>query len=175
MKHFIFQNSRKLSVIFGLLLSPFIAFANAGSPMVWFGVFHLLVVNGIIGIIESRLLLKYKLVNKTGLIILGNYISMFVGLYCVAPYFTNNIYHINFWSGESFIYHSSYVSDWIITFLIGFFLSFITTLVIEYPFFYFSLKNKADRKQLFYPFFKANGVTNLAMACIYFVFIFLSS
>ena len=66
---------------FLLLLLPTLVFANAGSPMMWFGILHSLILNAFIGWTESVIIDKFKIPNRTWLIIIGNYVSMFIGLY----------------------------------------------------------------------------------------------
>jgi len=129
--------------------------ANAGSPVVWFGLFHLTIANAIIGYIESEILLKYKIDNKVLRVIAANYISMFVGYFLIAPLFLHPKFGrdiLSVESGEIFI---------------AFFVSFIATLIIEYPLILWSLKDKSQKKALFKPFLIANIFTKAIMAAIY--------
>lgn len=84
---------------------------------------------------------------------------MIVGYYFIIPGLVQTRYGRDLWSGNS--------GD----LLFGLVVSFFATLVIEYPFFVASLKDKKQKKDLFKPFFIANLVTNVAMTCIYFLFI----
>ncbi|SEP77420.1 hypothetical protein SAMN04488097_0604 [Epilithonimonas lactis] len=69
-------------ILLALILLPIFVLANAGSPMMWFGFLHLIWINAIIGIYESKTLTsKFHVLNRKWLIVLANYISMFVGLY----------------------------------------------------------------------------------------------
>ena len=137
---------------------PFLVLANAGSPIIWFNIFHLLFINAAIGYIESEILLKYKLPNKAWMVILANYISMFIGFFVIMPSLIKGRYGGTMWdrSSEDLLY--------------GLGISFLATLVIEYPFFVAALKDKTQQKVLFKPFLIANLVTNVAMVCIYYLF-----
>lgn len=153
------------TVTFSLLLLPTLVMANAGSPMMWFGLLHCLILNAFIGYCESAILNKYKIPNSTWLIILGNYISMFIGLYYIAPYFSSIITdNKDFWGGMT-----SFGSYNLNGFVIGMITSFFATLIIEFPFFYFAVKDKLQRKHIFIPFLVANLITNTIMAIIYFL------
>ena len=121
--------------------------------------FHLLFINAIIGYIESEILFRYKLPNKTWIIIIANYVSMIIGFYVIIPSLVKTQYGRDLWSGGTE------------NLLFGLVLSFFATLIIEYPFFVASLKDKKQKRVLFKPFIVANIVTNVAMTCIYYLFI----
>ena len=121
--------------------------------------FHLLFINAIIGYVESEILLKYQMPNKTWLVIIANYVSMIVGFYVIIPSLVKTQYGRDLWSGNS--------SD----LAFGLLISFIATLVIEYPFFAAALRDKKQRKNLFNPFLVVNVVTNIAMTGVYYLFI----
>jgi hypothetical protein len=140
-----------------LITVPFLALANAGSPIIWFNVFHLLFMNAIIGYIESQILLSYKLPNKPWIIITANYVSMMIGFYLIIPSLIKTQYGQDLWMGEGVFG--------------AFVLSFLVTLVLEYPFFVFALKEKKQIRALFKPFLVANIVTNVAMTSLYYLFI----
>jgi hypothetical protein len=138
-----------------LLTIPYTLLANAGSPVIWLSLFHLTIANAIIGYIESEILLKYKIDNKILRVIVANYISMFVGYFLIAPLFLHPKFGrdiLSVESGEIFT---------------AFFVSFIATLIIEYPLILRSLKDKSQKKILFKPFLIANIFTNVVMAVIY--------
>jgi hypothetical protein len=141
------------------LALPIFVFANAGSPIIWFNIFHLLFINAIIGYVESEILSKYKLPNKTWLVLIANYVSMIVGYFVIIPNLIKPQYGRDIWSENP--------ND----LALGFFISFVVTLLIEYPFFTASLKDKNQRKKLFKPFLVANVVTNISMISIYYLFI----
>ena len=129
--------------------------ANAGSPVVWFSLFHLLIVNAIIGYVESEILLKYKINNKVLRVVAANYISMFVGYFLITPLFLHPKYGRDILSvepGEIFIV---------------FFVSFLVTLLIEYPLILWSLKDKSQKNIVLKPFIVVNMITNAVMASIY--------
>lgn len=154
----------KISLAFTLALLPVLAFANAGSPMMWFGLLHLFILNALIGWAESAIVCKFGIRNRTWLIIIANYISMFVGLYYIAPYFSEMGGNHDFWGGIT-----RYGSYKLIGFTIGMLVSFLATLVIELPLFVLAIKNKEQRKQIVKPFLIANLCTNVAMTLIYFL------
>ena len=79
------QTNRFLIIVFFLILFPTMAFANAGSPMMWFGMFHSLVLNAVIGVTESEIIRKFKIPNRTWLIVVANYVSILIGLNYIAP------------------------------------------------------------------------------------------
>lgn len=153
----------KYGLTFFILLLPTIAFANAGSPMMWFGMLHTLILNAIIGFTESAIVSKFKIPNRTWLIIVANYVSMFVGLSYIAPHFSTISGNHDFWGGQT-----TYGEYGLKGFFAGMVASYFATLVIELPFFYLAVKDKTQRRQIFFPFFIANTITNIAMTLIYF-------
>lgn len=153
--------STKYLILF-LLLLPLAAMANAGSPMMWFGMLHALVLNAIIGYAEHRILHRRGFPNKAGLIILANYASMIVGYYYIAPYFAYELGNHDFWAIHS---HKGVYKMY--TFFVGFTLSFLASLIIEYPFVLYALKDKSHREHFQRPFFRANLLTNAILLMIY--------
>ena len=149
------NNTLKILITILLLILPFLVFANAGSPVVWFGLFHLLIANLIIGYAESEILLKYKIDNKVLRVIAANYISMFVGYIIIAPLFLHPQYGRDILSVEP--------SDIFLAFIV----SFLATIAIEYPLILWSLKDKSQKKIVFKPFLIANLITNVIMVTIY--------
>lgn len=150
-----------------LLLIPNFLLANAGSPMLWFSFLHLIWINFIIGTFESKILFdKFNITNRKWLIILANYISMFVGYYYIAPYFSFSNGYKDFWGMKSRVGEYKLGG-----FFIGFLYSFMTTLVIEFPFYYLSLKEKQKGLKLLKPFFIVNLLTNIIMLLIYFLIV----
>lgn len=129
------------------------AFANAGSPFVWFNIFHLLIANAFIGLTESVILGKYKIAHKTGIIIFSNYVSMAIGFIIIFPLIATTKYGRDIESSDNYFF--------------ALLAAFTATLIIEYPFFVNSLKNKKDRQRLLIPFFVANLATNAVMFLIY--------
>jgi hypothetical protein len=153
--------NRNLIIIITLL--PTLAFANAGSPMMWFGILHSLFLNSIIGVFESKYLEKRKVENKMWIIILGNYFSMIIGLNYIAPYFSSLYGNLDFWGGNT-----NYGDYELNGFIIGMFASFLATLFLELPFYYFSLKDKLNWKKGILKFVEANTISNLIMFLIYY-------
>lgn len=150
-----------------LLLIPNFLLANAGSPMLWFSFLHLIWINFIIGELESRLLLdKFSIQNRKWLIIAANYVSMFAGYYFIAPHFSLLNGYPDFWGMKSRVGEYELGG-----FFIGFLCSFVTTLIIEFPFYCLSLKTKLKGWALLKPFLAVNLLTNIAMLIIYFVIV----
>ena len=157
------DNRTKIGIILSIFLLPTIAFANAGSPMMWFGILHSLILNALIGWTESAILDRFKIPNRTWLIIIGNYVSMFVGLYFIAPHFSTIAGNSDFWGGQTSLGYYELTG-----FLAGMVSSYFATLVIEFPFFYLAVKDKSQRRQILFPFFVANTITNIILTIIYF-------
>jgi len=147
-------------------LIPTLVMANAGSPMMWFGILHSLIINCIIGIFESNYLERREIPNRTWLIIVGNYFSMFIGLYFIAPYFSTITGNIDFWGGNT-----SYGDYELKGFIFGMFSFFIATLILEFPFYYLSVKEKSKRKKGTWKFIEANAISNTVMFLIYFIIV----
>lgn len=151
-----------LTLAISLIMIPFAAMANAGSPMMWFGMLHALVLNAIIGYSEHRILHRRGFHNKAGLVILANYASMIACYYYIAPYFAYQLGNHDFWAIHS--HEGVYKMH---TFFIGFALSFIASLIIEYPFVRYALKDKSQREHFQRTFIRANLVTNVILLLIY--------
>ena len=132
--------------------------------MIWFSFFHLITLNYLIGYVESEFVTKWKVPNRSWVIIAGNYVSMFIGIYLIAPIITAKYGNPDFFgvgkrAGE--INNEG--------FLQGMTLAFVATLIIEFPFFYLALKEKLFRKRLILPFIIANIITNIVMVLIYYM------
>lgn len=151
----------RLTVAFVAL--PTLAIANAGSPMMWFGILHSLILNAIIGWTESFIVTKFKVPNRTWLIIIANYVSMFIGLNYIAPHFSTIYGNYDFWGGKT-----SYGNYGLTGFLAGMLTSFVATLIIELPFFILAVKGKTQRTKIILPFFVANTATNIVMILLYY-------
>lgn len=145
---------------------PTLAMANAGSPMMWFGILHSLILNSLIGIYESNYLEKREISNRMWLIIIGNYFSMFIGLYFIAPYFSSITGNIDFWGGNT-----RYGDYELNGFIFGMLASFVATLMLELPFYYLSVKEKTKRKIGAWKFIEANAISNTVMFLIYFIIV----
>jgi hypothetical protein len=124
-------------VILAVILTPASALANAGTPLLWAGIFHLLLGNAIIGIGEGLLLFKLFKISRWQqlLLIPANYLSAWVGLLLVnAPYMTSS----------PIIQTLSDITIEVLPFWFwaAIFLFFGLTLILEYPFFWFALRYK---------------------------------
>ncbi|WP_234859283.1 hypothetical protein [Aquimarina aquimarini] len=163
-------NSNKLKIIIFLGLIPSLAIANAGSPMMWFGILHSLVLNLLIGIYESEYLEKKEIPNRMWIIVGGNYFSMIVGLYFIAPYFSSITGNIDFWGGNTRF------GDYELTgFVFGMLASFISTLILEFPFYFLSVKDKTKRKKGIGKYILTNTISNAIIFLIYLIIIFRGS
>ena len=160
------NRNRNIILAFVLTALPTIAFANAGSPMMWFGMFHSLLLNAFIGVTEGEIVRKFKIPNSAWLIVVANYISMLIGLNYIAPHFSTISGNNDFWGGQT-----NYGNYELKGFFAGMISSFCATLIIEFPFFYFAVKDKLQRKKIFLPFFVANLITNIAMTLIYYLIV----
>ncbi|WP_394774838.1 hypothetical protein [Flavobacterium sp.] len=159
-------NTNWLLIKLSLILSffPLLCFGNAGSSMMYFGLLHCAILNIFIGIAESIVLKKFKLSNHTWLIIIANYISAFIGLYFIAPYFSTITGNEGFWWGGK----NDNLGYGLKGFFVGMAASFIATLIIEYPIFYLALKDRSKKNRLLGPFFIANFITNVIMTLVYY-------
>ncbi len=160
------MNNKYTKLMFLLFILPTLVFANAGSPMMWFGVVHGLILNFAISIIESSIIRKYGIDHRTWLILVVNYISMAIGLFYIAPFFASISGNNDFWGGQT-----DYSDYTIRGFIIGMIASFFATLIIEFPFAFFAVKDRSQRGKLLKPFLIANTVTNVAMTAIYYFII----
>ena len=134
--------------------------------MMWFGMLHLLILNLIIGLIESFIIKYFKLNHRTWMIVLSNYVSMFVGLYIIAPYFSELSGNRDFWGGQTSLGNYPLKG-----FFVGMVASYFATLILEFPLYYFSIKNTIERKKIFLPFLISNTITNIIMILIYYMIV----
>ncbi|MBO4795788.1 MAG: hypothetical protein J5553_00230, partial [Verrucomicrobia bacterium] len=106
-----------------LLLTPATAQADVGTPLMWATLLHLFIGNLLIGIFEGYLLAKFFKLPKLRsiiLMIIANYVSMWLGGLLLLGWLSSLI-PVDLSSGR-----------WIYPGLI--LLSFILTLLMEYPF-----------------------------------------
>jgi hypothetical protein len=155
--------SKVYTITFVLLLIPTVVSANAGSPMMWFGILHITFLNALIGFIESMVLKLFRLDNNIWKVVIANYVSMFIGLVFIAPYFSKAYGNDDFWGGNTSL--GSYELN---GFVAGMITSYLATLIIEYPIFFWALKDKSSAKRFGLAFFIANTVTNVAMFMLYY-------
>ncbi|MBO4714840.1 MAG: hypothetical protein J5672_01930 [Verrucomicrobia bacterium] len=120
-----------------LLLTPATAQANAGTPLVWATMFHLFIGNLLIGAFEGYILgavFKLPIGSCIRKLIEANYVSMWLG----GLILLNIVFY--------FIPMDLYTLPWIYPWMI--LLSFIVTLLIEYPFVLSAFKDVQGRRKL---------------------------
>ncbi len=160
------KKTKKYTLLILFLLTTEYIFANAGSTMLWFSFLHLIVINGIIGMFESSILsVIFKIKNKMVWIIVGNYISMFIGMYLIAPYFASLAGNKDFFGNWTYnqVGHLS-------GFFIGMLCAFITTLIVEFPFYRLAIA-KEYRPQTIKELLISNFITYGGMTLIYYFFV----
>lgn len=141
----------KLSVLF--IVCPIFCFANMGGALFMFSFLHLVILNFFIAWVESRVLKKYNVSHNDTLIYYANFFSMAVGYFCLGNWILNN-----YWGTLRHIPAA----------MLALFTCYLATLILEYPFFYWSLKDKSQLKKLNISFFVGNTITNFALAVIYY-------
>lgn len=125
------KKSRYMLPILALALFPSTASANAGTPLMWASILHLVFGNAIIGLIEGLLLgsiFKCSKWKSVLILIVANYASAWAGGFFVAGYLPSlvdiTIQNIQYW------------------FLAFVAVAFVITLLIEFPFFWFALRSR---------------------------------
>jgi hypothetical protein len=123
-----------LAVILLLCLIPLTASANAGTALMWAGMLHLMFGNALIGSFEGMLLAKFfKADNKRDVLamIAANYFSSCGGglllNIAITRHLSLDLYNAWFWF-------------WI---MVG--LTYVLTLILEWPFVFFCLRNSPNR------------------------------
>ena len=130
-----FTTHRKpwLWVFLGVVLAlyPLPALANAGTPLMWTGILHLVIGNLIVGYVEARLLSRLFRVpvgRSLFVLILANYASAWAGAWLLVDRLSRHsditIENVQLWLGICVI------------------LAFALTLLIEYPFFWILLRQR---------------------------------
>lgn len=112
-----------LAVTCTWVLLPGLALANAGTPLMWASMFHLVFGNLLIGIGEGALLsrlLGYHRPRAIAVMVAANYLSAWAGGWL--------LYRLDPWTKGLDLYKFGTV------FLALLFLMFMLTLVIEFPF-----------------------------------------
>ena len=122
------------AVIALLICIPFTARANAGTPLMWAGMLHMVFGNAIIGIFEGTILSRvFKLKSGACVLVMicANYFSAWGGElflnYQITKLLPFNLY--NAW-------------HWIWTMVI---VTFIITLILEWPFVFFCFRKEQHR------------------------------
>jgi len=132
------QTTKRLPRILGLIALlicvPLTARADAGTPLMWAGMLHMVFGNAIIGIFEGLILARvFKL--KSGkcvlVMICANYFSAWGGElflnYQIAKLLPFNLYNAWHWI-------------WVMVFV-----TFLITLIFEWPFVFFCFRKEQDR------------------------------
>lgn len=151
------------STLFLLILIPRAALANAGSPIMWFGLLHLLLGNALIGVFESIWVIKiHDLQLNFVKIILGNYVSMFFGFFFIAPFFSKMAGNKDFWGNVT-----NFGDYPLWGFIVGMFFAYLSTLLIEYPFFQWAIIDKEKKSEALKATVLSNSISYLLMIGIY--------
>jgi hypothetical protein len=142
----------KLSFLFTAF--PMFCFANMGSALGMFSLLHLIFINVAIGWVENRILKKFGVAHNNNLIYYANFFSMAVGYLLIGSYFVD---------------HNWATIGKISTVMLGLLICYFATLILEYPFFYWSLEDKSQLKKLNLSFLVANTITNAVIALMYYL------
>lgn len=132
------QIKKRLPRILGLIALltciPLTARADAGTPLMWAGMFHLVLGNAIIGIFEG-LLLAWIFKLKKGICIIvmipANYFSAWIG----GLYLNHEIS-----SALPFNLYNAWIWIWVMVLV-----TFLITLVFEWPFVFFCFRKEQGR------------------------------
>lgn len=152
------KNISRLLILLVFLLTATQAFANGVPPIIGIPLLHCLILNILIGIIESDLVRRlFKIPNRAGLIILGNYVSCVVGLFVAG--ISTEAAMIEYYKVQSGDTAAFFVSMLIFT---------LVSMLIELPFFFRSFRDDV-------PFFRgllaatvANLITNAVIVALYY-------
>ena len=139
--------------------------ANAIVLLYLDGLIELVFLNLLISWTEKRILLSKGIETTFGKILLANFVSVLVG-YHLIPYLT--------WFNLGF-------PNWLMSFEVLRGISFweflfkansavLITLVVEYPFFKWALKDKSQRDVLLRPFIITNVITNAMIIGLFSLF-----
>jgi hypothetical protein len=118
-------------VAFAIILFPMTALANAGTALMWTALIHLCAGNALIGYLEGHLLSKWFQTHRylsIVILILANYVSAWVGVVWAI----GRLARI-----PKITIENAYL--WLCIFAA---LSFIVTVFVEYPFFWFLLRKQ---------------------------------
>jgi len=134
------KTRRSALLILAIALLPSTAFADAGTPLMWASMLHLVFGNAIIGLFEGMLLariFKCSAWRSVLALIPANYASAWVGMLLFSGVFKPlpditkipdiTIENIRFWFCSFVVF------------------SFLVTLVIEYPFFWYVMRFQERR------------------------------
>ena len=129
-----------LAVIF-IIAASTACYANAGTPLMWFNIFHLLIANSIFGIVEGLIITKYFKTScgKTVLLmIIANYLSAFGGYLLLSPVF----YYLIEGPASNSLFSADLYNALPIVICVSI-LFFILTVFLELPFVYLMLRKHA--------------------------------
>jgi hypothetical protein len=127
------------AVAITLSLVPAVARADAGTPLMWLGVFHLFIGNALIGVGEGLLIafiFRARKLRAIAMMVVANYFSMLVGIFLiglVASRFEASI------MGEEGFYRAVWAL-WLMG--IG---SWVLSVILEWPFCVWILREKPNR------------------------------
>jgi hypothetical protein len=155
---------RLVIVLIILAASNQYLYANAGTPLLWGTSFHLSLANIVIAIIESYLIYKlskrYKYLITFVIIFMANICSAIVGwlfLYIYSLIKSDGL--LNYTAYEGFL-----------AFIGLFFLTYIFSVIVEFPFIKLSLPKTYTNKKVFLVDIRVNGISYSILAIIYFIF-----
>ncbi len=126
----------KLAVLFtgAIACSASPVLANAGTPLMWTAFQHLFLGNALIGLIESFVLSSwFKIPSSVGVITAANYVSAWVGAILVVDRFSK-IPNITLENAGIWLWIFVAITFWI-------------SIVVEYPFFWFALREQKQSAQ----------------------------
>lgn len=140
-----------LFVLLIVVFTPTAALANAGSPLLWVGIFHLLLGNTLISAVEAILLSRlFKVPGRmlAPLLIPANYLSAWVGLLLIGSHIRGKLHGITI---EALHFWFWILLPLVIT------IFFVLTLILEYPFVWLALR---QRENAFKEALKATAIVN---------------
>jgi len=150
------MRNKKITIIaFCLFAMPAVVFANSGTPLVIATIFHLILGNALIGLLEGVLLariFKLPMIKTLLLLVLANYFSAWIGglfINTVLHYFPLDI-------------NSAWQFLWIMTAV-----TYFITLILEFPFVCLTFREAHNPKWL-----KNSILGNLLVQTISYVLLF---
>jgi hypothetical protein len=119
-----------------LLAIPVDARADAGTALMWAGMFHMLLGNAIIGVIEAAVIsrfFKVKYMRIVGVTILANYFSAWAGFLLVG---WTSRFSVPYGAGPGYV--NIYNFRWFIWLAVA--ASFLASIILEWPFYAWALR-----------------------------------
>jgi len=152
------KNNFKLLYIFIFLIIPAISFGDAGTPLMWTMSIHLYLSNIIAAIIESIIIYIFYKTSKYYIvflkILLGNIASAFIGYLSFKFIFTL----------------TSYPKEEIAIFCVLLIITYIASILIEFPFFIWASPKYESYKKTFFLDIISNLFSYVVLIFLYFVF-----